>query len=1003
MAVTRGKAKKTWRTLDLELKWASRQYPELEAWRGLAAKWIDSDKDRTSHKFNLQALSMFLDKFILQQRLPLDPKKFLLTTSEIPDFFETVCPKSHAGAIWNNRMHAFIEFVLRDLCSTHGKSGRVEVDPAYRNPVKYRNSNTFEHGAPRTRIYKPRHADTKFSWITWNYPQVEEWRLLAARWMGTAHRGVRLKVDAVGTFLEKYLARQGLLMDIPTFFLKTTLLPDVFGTIYGQSTDGIRQNNSLHDFLGWVMTEKLTVENDHGRVAVPDIYRNPVAYKSYSLVPKLDESVHSPLPFGYIEKLRTILASGPNFSDWTWAQTASGPSEGKGGAIPAGWLPVTEDQIDRNDPDCVVRVRKRADYSGGDVLEMWSPVRWVALLVKLLVPLRTFQVRVLDSGEADTWKLDGGQWVLNSGPLAQGTEGMPRQQGVLRRRKAQDGTFSTELYINTNKTADIAKSGPHLGFTVPWPQTPGPVHRDVYYWLEKLRNWQSKYNPIKAPTRWSDLDHRHVGVKSAIQLAAYPDACFLFRHAEAQKKSERKNPLTDGMLGNPWYMLLGKLEEDLAAERVTHSDGSKIRLVLPGSATKRTIATNFPLHSLRVSMVTALALDGQVPFHILAKAVGHARLLMTLYYTKPGATRIEDALADGVARLEANQGQSILAFLRDTKYSRMLETAICNSPTGLAATIPENPADRNPAGWMEMGIGMCLVGGNVSELEENKRIGGCFNGGAITDPSHHRYGPVPGGPRNCVRCRWFVTMPHYLPALAARFNNLSYQVDEAVAEAVRNEQAHEALEAARFDAATAGVPFDRMNELNRAERLRETAIGRWNELAESLVACWKLIERCLDALKEPSEGMKLISVGSSMDVQARFEETDSELLQLSGVCEDLELYPDLETGKAILRRSQLLDAAFAHEGLPPMFLRFSEREQLVIGNAVMRQLAKVMNPAKPEIGKREVIALMDAGERLGERLGADLTEILAGSPEPVKLVHPHGNGAKNALHDRHSS
>jgi hypothetical protein len=39
---------------------------------------------------------------------------------------------------------------------------------------------------------------------------------------------------------------------------------------------------------------------------------------------------------------------------------------------------------------------------------MWSPVRWVALLAKLILPLRTLQVRMLDSGEADTWRYAAG-------------------------------------------------------------------------------------------------------------------------------------------------------------------------------------------------------------------------------------------------------------------------------------------------------------------------------------------------------------------------------------------------------------------------------------------------------------------------------------------------------------------------------------------------------------------------------------------------------------------
>jgi len=65
-------------------------------------------------------------------------------------------------------------------------------------------------------------------------------------------------------------------------------------------------------------------------------------------------------------------------------------------------------------------------------------VRWVALLVQLILPLRTFQMRMLDSGEADTWRYDGGG-QRNRGPLAGGTERKPHSQDVFRRMAIPDG------------------------------------------------------------------------------------------------------------------------------------------------------------------------------------------------------------------------------------------------------------------------------------------------------------------------------------------------------------------------------------------------------------------------------------------------------------------------------------------------------------------------------------------------------------------------------------
>jgi hypothetical protein len=122
--------------------------------------------------------------------------------------------------------------------------------------------------------------------------------------------------------------------------------------------------------------------------------------------------------------------------------------------------------------------------------------------------------------------------------------------------------------------------------------------------------------------------------------------------------------------------------------------------------------------------------------------------------------------------------------------------------------------------------------------------------------------------------------------------------------------------------------------------------------------------------------MQLVAAGTVGDVHIAFEETESELLQLAGVCENAEVYPDLEPGKAVFRRSQLLDAVLYRDHLPPMFMLLTEQEQLRLGNAFMRRLAEEMNPANAALGQREVIRLMDGGVSLSQHLGIDLATLL---------------------------
>jgi Putative phage integrase len=290
---------------------------------------------------------------------------------------------------------------------------------------------------------------------------------------------------------------------------------------------------------------------------------------------------------------------------------------------------------------------------------------------------------------------------------------------------------------------------------MPW-QMGGPIHANAYYWLAKLRNWQIKYNPVEKRTPWSALDARHIEAKSVVQLAGYPDSCFLFRTPEVLHGEHL--PLNDSRLEYCWFYLLEHLEINLAKRAETHADGSPISLVIPveNSIHGTTRSTYYPLHSLRVSLITALAIDGQMPIHILQKLVGHSRLIMTLYYTKPGASHIRQSLANATRRLEERRDASIVYFLRDASHERLVQQAIANSTKSLIATLPEHPGNRNPAGWQLLHHGLCLVGGNTSTIEGNKSIGGCHNGGPMATGKFGAHDPVPGGIRNCVRCRWFV-------------------------------------------------------------------------------------------------------------------------------------------------------------------------------------------------------------------------------------------------------
>jgi hypothetical protein len=828
----------------------------------------------------------------------------------------------------------------------------------------------------RKKQYPMRSADCGFSWVTHEMgPQWEAWRAYAAEWMGTQHRGISELLRAIRAFFEDYLHRLKLPAEPAWLLCYTNEVPDFFEAACPRSRMGVDYNNDVCRFLDWVLEHHFSKkEEHHGRSTLLPDYHNPFTVRSRHGLPTPYESVRSPLPYRFIRELREILAPGQHFREWRWAQEALNDSATSKNGY-GDWFIIDDAHINYNDPDCVWRQRKRSR----DEFEMWSPVRAMALLIKLMLPLRTFQVRMLDSGEADTWRYSGGDWVVNEEPLASGDERHPVQRGAFRRIVDREtGSLLTGLFINTNKTADIHKGRDDLGYVMPW------QHNELFYWIEKLRNWQEKYNSIQQPTSWKELDRKHLhDVKSEMQLSKMPDTCFLVRDAAASTDADRARPLPGEKLDFLWYKILTELETRCATRNDTMVGGRAVKFVKTGSRWR----TLYPLHSLRVSLLTCLALDAKVPLVVLSKLVaGHSRLVMTLYYTKVGIARMTQMMNEASEKLAATASEGLQRFLVEATYEQLGDRSIFNSLDSVKAALPERVADRNPVGWMPRHHGMCLVGGNTSPSEGNGRIGGCYNGGPFirqekSDPSKNLYDAVPGGAGNCVRCRWFVTEPRYIDALRSHFNNVSYHLAEAAKEAKTYEDALEKLKTRRYAAEQAKEAFSEQAEYLKTERLWESSLAKVDQLANDLTATYRLIRRCMTLIERDRENangaQQLVAVGGLHDLRMAFEDTQSELLQLAGVCLDAELYPDESPGKAVVRRSQFLDSALYREGVQPVFLTLTEAEQLRLGNRFMSQLAAQARPDDPGLGLRRVVDILETGRSL-EEIGVvdDMVEML---------------------------
>ncbi|PRF12870.1 hypothetical protein C6Q07_04995 [Burkholderia multivorans] len=202
-----------------------------------------------------------------------------------------------------------------------------------------------------------------------------------------------------------------------------------------------------------------------------------------------------------------------------------------------------------------------------------------------------------------------------------------------------------------------------------------------------------------------------------------------------------------------------------------------------------------------------------------------------------------------------------------------------------------------------------------------------------------------------------------------------YHCTEAKRQVILAEERFRVLDDSRAEALAADQVFDKQQQYKEAERQRQQAINKFDDLTMTVAAVTKLMERCRRAMNN-GDGTALVANGSYGEFEYVIEEADSELLQLSGVCEGSILYPDLEPGKAVLRQSQLLDAALMRDDMPPAFLMLTEEEQKLAASAAMRHLAEQMNPQNPALGRYQVISLIDAGNSLRQRLGPAVDEAL---------------------------
>lgn len=806
-----------------------------------------------------------------------------------------------------------------------------------------------------------RSSDVSLGWLTKNHGREwDEWRQLAQNWFIHQEGAESLRLDALIVFFDVYLtfiAPQA--SDVNIFFegTKNGWKPsseELKAIILDKTQRSDNENlatalNYIIKFIDWVLVTNYSSVDDNGKLS--SFYQNPFDRIFHKKT--LSETVYSPLPYRYICDLRKILCPKPrgSFIDWRWAYEDNFQSRN--------WFKVKEAQIDKTDKDCVWRTRIIAQKK---IYELWSPVAAMALFTRLHLPLRNYQVRMLDSGEADEMRYENGKWTKNN-KHSFSLKG--HNKGIFRYfQDKATGIESTGLYINTNKTNDQNKDEFERGYEIPW------QNEDVLYWLEKLRNWQEKYNSISQPTDCTSLLSKHTKqTKSKSYLSNMGYVSFLMRDAAANKITDRSKPIVEGPIKYLWYNLLEKLQNDLLISGDTLPNGDPLNFVhdygkdYKGAKSR----TEFPMHSLRVSLITSYTLDAKLPLPVVSKLLaGHSRLIMTMYYTKLTPAVMKEKMLEADKMLENKSTENIRNFLKDAEMRQIK----CKTAFHDINAIESILVNQNPIGWEKRHYGLCLAGGNTVKSDEIGTLAGCWNGGEIirnsTDASLRVYASVPHGAENCVRCRWFITDASYLPALNAHVNFMSYRAHEAANLAVKLEGDIESLEDMKYEAEKTNKPFMKYDELQALQRRHEKQLAEADEYVKDLIATFHLIYRLIEIEKSREDNdtqNKLVALGSENDIKIGFTETSSDLLHLALLCEDAEVYPDLlddlKKTSVIQDRTQILSRIMMRKGFMPFLVSLDSDQQLIAANAMMRQMALQANPTDKVNGYHQVANYFD--------------------------------------------
>lgn len=515
----------------------------------------------------------------------------------------------------------------------------------------------------------------------------------------------------------------------------------------------------------------------------------------------------------------------------------------------------------------------------------WFPGFAVIVDLLLQLPLRGFQARYLDSGEGDERIVvfNGGTPELVTNSLTTATIG--RRESLFYTFEAHDGSATLGIHVNTNKTSLDRVSG----YEIPW------CSPKLAESLSLLRDWQIQNNPVARPICCMEK-HEFEQTQNQDVIAQLTTTYALFR----DPSDARGWPISRDKLFDYWSYLLATAEDRLASE------GTSIKLTEQKQESKgpnkkpviKRIAA-YDIHTLRVSGISAL-LEAGMPPDLVQDIAGHATIVMTLYYNKIKASRLNASLAQAMDKLTRNldsidgvtesEFELLSEFLLNTRAS---EDAAGHSLLGQRKGHGDGAIDVSVHGICPGGE--CSTGGEF----QNQAVG---------------YSSVPR-PLACSLCRYRLTGPMFLPGLVLNANRLMHELRSKGKEIADMNQERARLE-------DQGKPTHVVKaRIEALYRETDTVASEWAAEVQYVQLAEKMFDRFISGLNDPIDAAPaLITAMDEAGLQSHLTRK-SEFALLQSLAEGAYIWPGFKPSAAIQEHREFLNELLSASELEPFLLK----------------------------------------------------------------------------------